>query len=361
MASEGRKSRVMVVNDSLLLREFLSEVVASHPNFELCGTARDGDDALSKLPSMNPDVILLDLEMPNMDGMTFIEKVMQEQPRAIIAVSAYAEYGGGEIVFDSLDMGAVDFLAIPSEGLHSADALRAELLSKIDLAGKIDPSQIIPRNREHGSHKSRRVESTKNSTSRIVIVIGASTGGPRVISEMLSKLPADLPACVLVVQHMPPSFTATFARHLDSVSSLTVKQASDGEMLKDGVVYVAPGDFHMLVMEGATIKLTKTPKVHGVRPSVNLSMVTASEVYGPNTVGVILTGMGQDGAFGMKMIKRRGGKTIAQDSSTSIVYGMPKAAVELGAVDESAPSGHLADVVCRYVKLAKQEVMRHVG
>jgi two-component system, chemotaxis family, protein-glutamate methylesterase/glutaminase len=356
-----RKSRIMVVNDSMLLREFLSEIVTSHPSFELCGTARDGEDALSKLASMNPDVILLDLEMPNMDGMTFIERVMRERPRAIIAVSAYAEYGGGDIVFDSLDMGAVDFMAIPSAGLHVAENLKAELIAKIDLAGKIDPSQIVPRNRISHSHGQEGAEPSKISASRIVVVIGASTGGPRVISELLSKLPKDLPACVLVVQHMPPSFTKTFAQHLNGASSLTVKEACDGDPLKDGVVYIAPGDFHTMVMKGGTIKLTKAPKIHGVRPSVNISMVTASEVFGPTTIGVLLTGMGQDGAFGMKMIKRRGGMTIAQDQSTSIVYGMPRAAVELGAVDESVPSNLVAELVCRYTERAKREVLRHVG
>jgi two-component system chemotaxis response regulator CheB len=352
----------MVVNDSMLLREFLSDIVSSHPSFELCGTARDGEDALSKLPHLNPDVILLDLEMPNMDGMTFLERVMKDQPRAIIAVSAYAEYGVGEIVFDSLDMGAVDFLAIPSSGLADNENLRAELISKIDMAGKIDPGQIVPKlSTRPQIVDHRNPETAELSASRMLTIIGASTGGPRVISELLSKLPADLPACVLVVQHMPPTFTKTFARHLGSVSSLVVREASDGDKLKDGIVYVAPGDFHMTVTKERTIKLEKTQKLHGVRPSINVSMITGSEVFGPNTIGILLTGMGQDGAFGMKLIKQRGGRTVAQDQSTSIVYGMPKAAADLGAVDVLATPDAIAGLLCEYAMKARKEEARRVS
>jgi two-component system chemotaxis response regulator CheB len=295
-----------------------------------------------------------------MDGMTFIERVMKEQPRAIIAVSAYAEYGVGEIVFDSLDKGAVDFLAIPSSGLLDNQNLKADLISKIDMAGKIDPSQIVSRIKtrpQNIGHK--HPEATESSTSRVLIVIGASTGGPKVITELLSKLPADLPACVLVIQHMPPTFTKTFARHLGSVSALVVREACDGDKLKDGIAYVAPGDFHMTVTKERTIKLTKTQKLHGVRPSINVSMITGSEVFGPNTMGILLTGMGQDGAFGMKLIKQRGGRTVAQDQSTSIVYGMPKAAADLGAVDVLAPSDAIPDLLCEYA-MNRKEAARSV-
>jgi two-component system chemotaxis response regulator CheB len=300
--------------------------------------------------------------MPNMDGMTFIERVMKDQPRTIIAVSAYAEYGVGEIIFDSLDMGAVDFLAIPSSGLLDNESLRAELISKIDMAGKIDPNQIISRikSRPEGTVH-RNIEAMQSSASRMLIVIGASTGGPKVISELLSKLPSDLPACVLVVQHMPSTFTKTFAKHLGSVSALIVREASDGDKLKDGIVYVAPGDFHMTVTKDRTIKLAKTQKLHGVRPSINVSMITGSEVFGPNTMGILLTGMGQDGAFGMKMIKQRGGKTVAQDQSTSIVYGMPKAAVDLGAVDVQVPSDAIPSLLCEYAMNGRKGAASHVG
>ncbi|MCI0563451.1 MAG: chemotaxis response regulator protein-glutamate methylesterase [Nitrososphaera sp.] len=356
--------RVMVVNDSTLVREWLSGIIRSHPKFELCGTARNGDDAMEKVGKMNPHVILLDLEMPNMDGITFIEKLMAVRPTAVVVVSAYGGSGiSGDIVFESLDAGAVDFISIPPPGL-GLNKLKDDLIERIETAGMIDTHQLMPRKesprpawRSAAAFKSAPTRSTEHK----VVVIGASTGGPRLITQIFSSLPESLPASILVVVHISASFTKSFAQHLSRVSKIKVKEASDGEPLEDGTAYVAPGDYHMSVTKDRTIRLTKGPKIHGVRPSINISMISASEVFGPNIVGTLLTGMGQDGAFGMKMIKRRGGKTIAQDKSTSIVYGMPKAAVELGAVDEIVPAHRIASAIVEATGDIEEEVLRGVS
>lgn len=363
------KIQVMVVNDSLMMREYLRDIIKSHHKFELCGTARDGEDALKKLSQLNPNVILLDLEMPNMDGITFIERVMAgSKPIPIIVASGYgadvSKNDKNNIVFDCLDSGAVDFISIPTivQNDDIREKAKHELIARIELAANTDPSTLVPLKINSPDAMSGNYKHP--SGNKKVIVIGSSTGGPRVITDIFSKLPSDLSASILVVQHMPPSFTGAFAQHLDNISRIKIREASDGDLLEQGSAYVAPGDYHMLVTKSGTIKLDKSAKRQGVRPSVNVSMVSASDAFGPNTLGVLLSGMGQDGAFGMKMIKRKGGRTIAQDSVTSVVYGMPKAANDLGAVDELVPADRMAEVIIRAVEEMekqhpKEEELQH--
>lgn len=366
MVKTRDKIKVMVVNDSHMIRAYLCDIIGSQVNLELCGTARDGEDALRKLGHIDLDVILLDLEMPNLDGVTFIDKVMTgSKPIPIIVVSSY---GGSaddrnNIIFDCLDSGAIDFVSIPSilNGTQDSEAIRQDLLSRIETAARVDKSAFIP--------MKGKISVTYNkphlqSLSKKIIVIGSSTGGPRVLTDIFSKLPADLSASILVIQHLPSAFTFAFAQHLNSISKLRVKEATDGDTLENGCAYVAPGDYHMTVTRTGTIRLDKSPKRQGVRPSVNVSMVSAGEVFGPNTIGVILSGMGQDGAFGMKMIKRKCGRTIVQDSATSVVFGMPKAAYDLDAVDEMVPAGEMAEAIIRVIrdmeKREAKEELQHV-
>ena len=336
--------KVMVVNDSGYMTELLSDLVMSSPMLEVSDRARDGVEALRKLTKCKPDVILLDLEMPNMDGLTFLEKIMTTAPLPVIVVSSYSQRGA-QVVFDSLEYGAVDFLPIPQDEPNKLHHLKSRLLSKIRLAARINPKPL-----EHPSSPKRSSVKVHPGTGGIAskaVIIGASTGGPRVLSHILSELPADLPAGLLVVQHMPSSFTSHYADHLNKACKIVVKEARDGDKIKDGSALLAPGDFHMLVKPSFSVRLGHGPKRFGVRPSVNMTMVSASEVYGENTIGVLLSGIGHDGAFGMKMIKRRGGITLAQDENSSVVFGMAKAACDLDAVDKVIPSDKIAQEIIR--------------
>ena len=316
---------------------------------EVSDRARDGVEALRKLTKCRPDVILLDLEMPNMDGLTFLEKIMTTDPLPVIVVSSYSQRGA-QVVFDSLEYGAVDFLPIPQDEPDKLRHLKSRLLSKIRLAARINPKPLTQSSLQ--KRPSVKVQSGTGGIASKTIIIGASTGGPRVLSHILSELPSDLPAGLLVVQHMPSSFTPHYADHLNKVCKIVVKEAREGDKIKDGTALLAPGDFHMLVKPSFNVRLSHGPKRLGVRPSVNMTMVTASEVYGSNTIGVLLSGIGHDGAFGMKMIKRRGGTTIAQDEDSSVVFGMAKAACDLDAVDKVLPADKIAQEIIRVMEHA---------
>ena len=343
------KIKVMVVNDSGYMTELLSDLIMSDPMLKVSDRARDGVEALRKITKCRPDVVLLDLEMPNMDGLGFLEKIMTTAPLPVIVVSSYSQRGA-QVVFDSLEYGAVDFLPIPQDEPDKLRQLKSRLLYKIRLAARINPKPLkcpsLPK------RHSVKIQSESSGIASKTVIIGASTGGPRVLSHILSELPADLPAGLLVVQHMPSSFTSSYADHLNKVCKLMVKEAQDGYKIKDGTALLAPGDFHMLVKPSFSVRLSHGPKRLGVRPSVNMTMVTASEVYGANTIGVLLSGIGHDGAFGMKMIKRRGGITIAQDEDSSVVFGMAKAACDLDAVDKVLPADKIAQEIIRVMKYA---------
>jgi two-component system chemotaxis response regulator CheB len=286
--------------------------------------------------------------MPKMDGLTFIEEVVkQEKLVPIIVVSSFSQEGT-KLVLDALENGALDFVPISQANPEKTSQLKENLISKIEIASKSDPYQLIIQNIK--KLKPRTTHTISNEASRRVIVIGSSTGGPKVVQSIISSLPRDITAGILVVQHMPQDFTEAFAKRLDDSSELSVKEAKDGDMVRNGTVLVAPGDYHMIIDNEKKIKLVTGPKRFGVRPAVNMTMVSAAEVYGINTVGVILTGMGHDGGFGMKTIKKRGGKTIAQDSTTAVVYGMPKAAIELNAVDQSLPTDKIPTAILEEIE-----------
>lgn len=341
------KIKVMVVNDSPYMRKFLTDLITSSPKLQVNDTARDGVEALRKLRQNRPNVVLLDLDMPKMDGFTFIEQVMKEEPIPIVVVSSYSE-GNAKIVFDSLECGAVDFVPISEQDTGEMRQLQSNLVSKILIAAETKPNLL--QSNILRSESTTKDQFKADGAASQVVVIGASTGGPRIINDILSQLPSDLPAGVLIVQHMPNGFTAGFAKHLNERSKLKVKEAEDGDIIKEGIALLAPGDYHMLVKPVRCIELNKGPKKLGLRPSVNMSMISASEVYGSNTVGVLLSGMGHDGAFGMKMIKKKGGITIAQDETSSVVFGMAKAAHDLNVVDKVVPAESIAQEIVMAVE-----------
>jgi len=333
---------VWIIDDSKYMTQLLTDII-SVKNIKISYTARNGVDALRKLAIRKPDVILLDLEMPKMDGLTFIDEVVKQNKLVpIIVVSSFTQEGA-KLVLDALEHGALDFFPVPQINPDKINEIKETLIAKIKVAAKSDPLLIIPQNIQKLKPKTILHES--NEGSQRVIIIGASTGGPRITQYIISALPKEIEAGVLVVQHMPKYFTSTFAQRLDKISDLEVREAKDGDLIQNGTVLVAPGDYHMLVDSNKKIKIITGPKRFGIRPSINMTMVSGSEIFGTNTIGIILTGMGHDGGFGMKTIKQRGGRTIVQDRVTAAVYGMPKAVIELNGANRCLPTEKIPSAI----------------
>ncbi|NOZ76313.1 MAG: chemotaxis response regulator protein-glutamate methylesterase [Euryarchaeota archaeon] len=324
--------KVLVVDDSVLMRKIISDLLQSDPEIEVVATAKDGRDAIEKAARFNPDVITMDVEMPEMDGIQAVEYIMRENPLPIVMLSALTKEGAKETL-QALEYGAVDFIQKPS-GTFSPDLpkIAEEIVAKVRTAAGAN----IMRPRAVAPEAPPADVVFEDTGEEKLVVIGASTGGPSAIYEILSALPENFPAGILIVQHMPLGFTKPMAQRLDSTCPLTVKEAADTDRIVPGMVYVAPGNRHMLVNQDR-IFLDDGPKVHGVRPSVDVTMKSASQHYGSNLIGIILTGMGTDGTEGIESIKKRGGRTIAQDEATSTIFGMPKAAIATGAVDKVLP------------------------
>lgn len=310
---------------------YLKDLISSE-SILVCDIARDGIDGLRKITFQKPDVILLDLEMPRMDGLTFIEEMVKRGTLIpTILVSSFSQ-DGAKIVLDALENGAIDFVPLSTTSPEETDQLKETLVEKITAVAQCDPYKMVLEKIQ--SLKPKRKEITSSRAATIVVTIASSTGGPSVVQTILASMPANIRAGILVVQHMPKGFTKKFAERLDDISEITIKEAEDGDLITEGTALIAPGDLHMEVDSQLKVRLVSGPKRFGVRPAANVTMVSAAESFGSNTIGVTLTGMGHDGAFGMKTIKRRGGKTFAQDENSSVVFGMAKAACDLNAVDE---------------------------
>lgn len=328
------KITVMVVNDSRLLNELITKIIDG-AEIKVVSKAFNGADALRKLKHVRPDVILLDLEMPIMDGFTFLNNLMKIDPIPVIIVSSYSKQGS-KIVFDALGCGAVDFLQLPFTPIEDTNTIEEILIAKIKVASKAKPNLITIPNK-----KIMKSKISNGSLSQKLVVIGSSTGGPTVVRSIVHNLPSDLNAAVIVIQHMSDTFIKYFTERLDADSALKVKEAKDGEMLKNGTILVSPTKYHLAVDAHKCVQLYDGMPRMGVKPCINVTMISASEVYGSDTIGVLLSGMGCDGAFGLKMIKKRGGFSIAQDEESSIVFGMAKEAEKLNAVDKFVPADHL--------------------
>jgi two-component system chemotaxis response regulator CheB len=338
---------VLIVNDSNYMSTLLKDLIS---NEVICvyDTAKDGQEALRKIGYQKPDVILLDLEMPRMDGVTFIEEMVKHETLIpTILVSNFSQEGA-KIVLDALENGAIDFVPIAQVSPESITQLKDTLISKITTAAHCDPYKLVIEKINSLKPKTKPKISLQAAT--VVVTIASSTGGPNIVQSILAALPADIKAGILVVQHMPKGFTTKFAERLDDASEITVREAHDGDLITEGVALVAPGDLHMEIDSQLRVRLVSGPKRFGVRPAANVTMVSAAEYFGANTIGVTLTGMGHDGAFGMKTIKRRGGKTIAQDEQSSVVFGMAKAACELNAVDVLLPPEKISTAILEEVK-----------
>jgi two-component system chemotaxis response regulator CheB len=340
------KIRVLTVDDSATARSILSGHLAADPEIEVIGSARDGVEALSKIITLRPDVVTLDVEMPRMDGLRTLNHIMKHNPTAVIMVSALTEEGA-DITVRALQLGAIDFVCKLTRGgvpaLHEA---MNDLRSKVKLAARANVLASLPAARE--SKVPRRIKRPWKSTSvwqDSAVVIASSTGGPQALSCVLSSLPADTTVPILVVQHMPALFTHSLAERLNELSPLRVEEAQPGSRVADGQVLIAPGNQHMTITDGGEIHLSPGAKECGVRPSANVTMESVVRAYGASTVGVILTGMGSDGTRGAGLIKAAGGKVIAQDEASSVVYGMPKSVVDAGYVDRVVPLPRIASAV----------------
>jgi two-component system chemotaxis response regulator CheB len=334
----GREIKVLVVDDSAIVRKVFTEELSKEKDITVIGTAPDPYVARDKIVTLKPDVVTLDIEMPRMDGLTFLKKIMAYAPLPVIIVSSLSREGS-KVALEALSLGALEVISKPSAA-YSVGDLSIQLADKIRAVANV---KVAPRRsgiqdrpvRETAALSSRALIAT---TSKI-IAIGASTGGTEALREVLTRMPRNAPG-IVVVQHMPAKFTTSFAERLDSLCEMSVKEAEDGDTVSNGQVLIAPGNFHMLLKRSGAryyVTIKSGPMVHHQRPAVDVLFNSVARYAGANALGIILTGMGADGAEGLALMKDAGAMTIAQDESSCVVFGMPKEAIKTGKVDKVVP------------------------
>ena len=325
--------RVLIVDDSATARAVLKDILSSDPMIEVVATAADAYIARDKIVELKPDVVCLDVEMPRMDGITFLKKLMHYMPVPVVMVSSLTQ-SGAKTTLDALEAGAVDFVPKPHSYIYDGkDEMRAELLEKVKNAAKAKVFQRVIR-----THEQANSTSLAETTNKIV-AIGASTGGTEALKDVLMALPRNAPGTV-VVQHMPANFTGAFAARLNTLCAMEIREACNGDSIVPGVVLIAPGDYHMVVRRSGAryyVEIGSGDKVSGHRPSADVLLNSVAKIAGANAIGVILTGMGGDGARGLLAMRNAGAKTIGQDEASCVVYGMPKVAYDIGAVEKQLP------------------------
>jgi two-component system chemotaxis response regulator CheB len=354
----GRKIRVLVVDDSAFMRKVLQSIIAADPQLEACGEARDGRDAVTQADVLKPDVISMDINMPHMDGLQATEVIMSSNPRPILIVSSESREGA-EVTLKALELGAIDFVAKPTGGIDlDMSSVKEELCRKLKMAAKVRVVRTATRSKlqQEIASSSPRVEpASKNGDNGLqevkaavsvaaksagkfpLVVLASSTGGPATLMKLIPSFPKDFPGAVILVQHMPGSFTSQFSTQLAEASQIRVKEAEAGEIIVPGQLYVCPGSHHLRVSPTGRISLDDGPRIGGYRPCADLTFESAAEYAGPMTIGVILTGMGNDGSKGVQTVRSAGGHVIAQDESTAVIFGMPQEAIKTGAVDQVLP------------------------
>ncbi len=348
-----RKIKVLIIDDSALIRSVLKEVINSFPDMEVAGAAMNPLQAREMIKALNPDVLTLDVEMPEMDGLTFLEKLMRLRPMPVLMISSLTERGS-DAALRALELGAIDFVAKPRlGGVEGIKAYADEIAQKIRVAFK---ARVSPRSaaaqqvREPLPALGNRITMAEK-----VIVVGSSTGGTEAVKELLIRMPLDAPG-ILIVQHMPEAFTKSFANRLDGLCKIRVTEAVDKERVLPGHAYIAPGHSHLLLKRSGVnymTELSQASPVNHHRPSVEVLFRSAAQHAGKNAIGVMLTGMGKDGAIGMLEMRQAGAYNLAQDEASCVVFGMPREAIAVGAVDEVVTMAKMAERVLAYLSVAK--------
>lgn len=333
--------KVLVVDDSAIVRKVLSEELSRERGIEVVGTAPDPYVARDKIVMLKPDVITLDIEMPRMDGLTFLKKLMRHYPLPVIIVSSLTRKGG-KLAMEALALGAVEVISKPSEA-YSVGDMSVQLADKIRAVARVDVRRKIETEETETPATVEISPLALSATTNKIIAIGASTGGTEAIKTVLSGMPPNSPG-IVVVQHMPAKFTTSFAERLDSLCAINVKEAEDGDSVVNGRALIAPGNYHMLLRRSGAryyVQVKTGPMVHHQRPAADVLFKSVADYVGPNAIGIILTGMGADGAAGLLKMKQAGAKTIAQDEQSCVVFGMPKEAIKLGAAEKVVSLQHI--------------------
>jgi two-component system, chemotaxis family, protein-glutamate methylesterase/glutaminase len=355
----NHKARILIVDDSTVIRRLLSNALATDPAMEIAGTAANGRIALQKIPQLNPDIVTLDIEMPDMDGLATLTELRKTYPRLPVIMFSTMTHRGAVATLNALALGASDYVTKPANvgGVTAAmQAVRDELIPKIKALCKLTPrTPRLTTRHSPLTHSPAHLSRPGLSQTRFgCIAIGVSTGGPNALTEIFRCLPADLPVPIVVVQHMPPVFTKYLAQRLDSVSPLVVREAQEGYLLKPGAAYLAPGNFHMQITQtgqGPAIHLNQDPPENSCRPAVDVLFRSVAQVFGPASLAMVLTGMGRDGLLGCEAIVGAKGRVVVQDEATSVVWGMPGAVAEARLADLVIP---LPNITAEIVSLARQ-------
>lgn len=339
--------KVLIVDDSKLIRSVFEEILSADPEIKVVGTAEDPYDAREKIKSLNPDVITLDVEMPKMDGLTFLEKIMTLRPMPVVMVSTLTQKGA-DVTIRALEIGAFDYVAKPTEN-HSKDALQIlknELIHKVKMASKANVRAL----KKQSSNDNKVLELPKGKVfSKKLIAIGSSTGGVEALREVLTKLPSNMPP-IVIVQHMPEKFTKSFAQRMDGICQLKVHEVTEEQPILSGNVYIAHGGYHFRIKQKGTSLFSDVggyDKVSGHCPSVDVLFESVAKIIGDKTLGVMLTGMGKDGAAGMLKIREAGGFNLGQDQASCVVYGMSKEAKECGAVNYEVSLNKMSEEIIK--------------
>ena len=347
--------RVLVVDDSAFARSMITKKLKEDPAIAQVEIARDGEEAVAKVNSLQPDVVTMDVQMPRLDGLGALKRIMQERPTPVVMLSSLTG-DDTDTTLSALELGAVDFFLKPSISDSGNSDSGRNLVETVKLAARVPVARLAramrpnrpqpTANPQPGKTSGGRSDSGRSRIERVV-VIASSTGGPRALAEVIPHLPVDERVGYLMVQHMPAGFTRSLSERLNNSSKLTVREAAKGDFVQGGTALMAPGGYHLVVAGNGELDLTQSPQLHGVRPAADITMQSAARAFGKKCVGVVLTGMGVDGRDGAGTIRTAGGKVIAEDESTCAVFGMPRAAIEAGNADVVVPINHVAREIVR--------------